>query len=176
VFPVLSEEEEQMQLGHVAVALVIASYAPELTGGEMEAFSAESITVAMIAHWLPNLDVIPIWLKWVKPSFHCTWSHSLLFVLLLGLLLIPIKVSWAIIATVSLLIHFLADLPSSVGLPLLLPLTKKRFTLNLWADTGHSGWEAFRGSYVQAWPWVLEGGMYLLLFIRVYQESVWPFA
>ena len=164
-----------MQLGHIAVALAISSYAPELTGGEIDAFSLESIAVAMVAHWLPNLDVIPIWLKWVKPSFHCTWSHSLIFVLLVGLLLLPISVYWAILAVVSLLIHFLADMPSSVGLPLLLPFSQRRFTLNLWADTGHSGWEAFRGSYVQSWTWILEGGAYLLLFVRAYQEGVWPF-
>lgn len=165
-----------MQLGHVAVALAISSYAPELTGGEIDAFSFEAIAVAMAAHWLPNLDVIPIWLKWAKPSFHCTWSHSLLFVLLIGLLLLPINISWAVLAVASLLIHFLADMPSSVGLPLLMPLSQKRFTLRLWADTGHSGWEAFRGSYVQAWTWILEGGAYLLLLIRTYQEGVWPFS
>ena len=164
-----------MQVGHIAVALAIASYAPELTGGEMEAFSAESIAVAMAAHWLPNLDVIPIWLKLAKPSFHCTWSHSLIMVLLAGLFLMPINTSWAIISVVSILVHFLADMPSSVGLPLFLPITRRRFTFNLWADTGHSGWETFRGSYVQAWTWILEGGAFLLLFIRAYQENVWPF-
>ena len=107
-----------MQVGHFAVALTISSFAPELTGGEIDAFSYESIAVAMISHWLPNLDVIPIWFKIAKPSFHCTWSHSLLFVLLAGLLLLPFSISWAIITSVSLLCHILADLPSSVGLPL----------------------------------------------------------
>ncbi len=165
-----------MQVGHVAVALAISSYAPELTGGEMEAFSAESIAVVMAAHWLPNLDGIPIMLGWAKPSFHCTWSHSLIFAFLVGLILFPFNASWAIISFLSLIIHFLADMPSSVGLPLFLPLTKKRFTLNLWADTGYFGWETFKGSYIQAWPWILEGGAYLFLFVRAYQEAVWPFA
>lgn len=164
-----------MQVGHVAVSLIISSYAPELTGGKMQAFSDESIAVSLVSHWLPNLDVIPIWLKIAKPSFHCTWSHSLLFVLLAGLILLPINISWAIIAVASLLIHFLADMPSTVGLPLLMPL-KKRFSVRLWADTGYFGWETFKGSYVQAWPWILEGGTYLFLFIRAYQLGVWPFA
>ncbi len=35
-----------MQAGHVAVALVISSFAPELTGGRMDAFSPESLGVA----------------------------------------------------------------------------------------------------------------------------------
>jgi membrane-bound metal-dependent hydrolase YbcI (DUF457 family) len=79
------------------------------------------------------------------------------------------------LSIVSLLLHFLADMPSSVGLPLLLPLSRRRFTLNLWADTGHSGWIALKGTYVQAWTWLLEGGMFVFLFIRAYQKAVWPF-
>ena len=164
-----------MQLGHVAVAFAISSYAPELTGGSIEAFSAEAIAVSFIAHWLPNLDVIPIWLKIVKDSFHCTWSHSLLFVLAVTLILMVFNPAWAMLAAVSMLIHFLADMPSSVGLPLLMPW-RKRFTLNLWADTGHSGWFAFRSTYEQAWTWLLEGGAFLFLLVRTYQEGVWPFA
>ena len=164
-----------MQLGHVATALVISSFAPELTGGAVQAFSAESIAVSMAAHWLPNLDGIPIMLGWAKKAFHCTWSHSLLFALAVGLILLPFNAGWASLAFVSLLIHFLADMPSSVGLPLLMPLTKKRFTLNLWADTGYFGWESTKGTYLQAWTWILEGGAYLVLFIRAYQEAVWPF-
>ncbi len=163
-----------MQLGHVAVALAISSYAPEITGGQIEAFSGEAIAVSFIAHWLPNLDVIPIWMKIAKPSFHCTWSHSLILALIVGLILYFINPAWAMLGTVSLLIHFLADMPSSVGLPLLMPW-KRRFTINLWADTGHSGWVALKGTYMQAWTWLLEGGAFLFLFIRAYQERVWPF-
>ena len=163
-----------MQLGHVAVAFAISSYAPELTGGRIEAFSGEAIAISFVAHWLPNMDVIPIWLKIAKPSFHCTWSHSLLFAFIVGLVLLFINPAWAMLGIASLLIHFLADMPSSVGLPLLMPL-KKRFTINLWADTGHSGWIALKGTYMQAWTWLLEGGAFLFLFIRAYQERVWPF-
>lgn len=164
-----------MQAGHYAVALVISSYAPELTCGQMDAFSIESMAVALAVHQLPNLDAIPIWLKLAKPAFHCTWSHSLLFALCVGLLLLPFNSGWAMLSFISLLIHYLADLPSSVGLPLLLPFSKKRFTINLWADTGFWGWESFKGTYLQAWTWILEGGSYLFLFIRAYQEAVWPF-
>ena len=164
-----------MQLGHFAVALVISSYAPELTAGKIDAFSLESIAVSLVAHELPNLDGIPIMLGWAKKAFHCTWSHSLLFALLVGLILLPFNAAWASIAFVSLIIHYMADMPSSVGLPLLMPITKKRFTLNLWADTGYFGWESTKGTYLQAWTWILEGGAYLFLFIRAYQVGVWPF-
>ncbi len=165
-----------MQAGHVAVALVISSFAPELTGGRMEAFSTESILVSFVAQWLPNLDVVPIWFRIAKKSFHCTWSHSLLVVAACGVLLAPINLGWALLTEASLVLHLLADLPSSVGLPLLLPFSKKRFSLNLWADTGYGGWVTTRGTYEQAWTWVLEGGAFVVLFVRAYQEVVWPFS
>jgi membrane-bound metal-dependent hydrolase YbcI (DUF457 family) len=155
--------------------MVISSFAPELTGGRMEAFSLESILVAFAAHWLPNLDVVPIWLGVARKSFHCTWSHSLLFAVMAGLVLMPFNPGWALLTISSILLHILADLPSSVGLPLFLPFSRKRFSLNLWADTGYGGWATTRGTYQQAWTWVLEGGAFLFLFVRAYQESVWPF-
>ncbi len=172
-----------MQAGHVAIALAISSYAPELTGGRIDAFSIESMAVTLAATHLPNVgDVVPIWLKLAKPTFHCTWTHTLLFALAVGLLLLPFNPGLAMLTFVSLIIHYISDMPSSVGLPLLMPFTKKRFTLNLWADTGyfdvrdHFGWETFKGTYLQAWTWILEGGAYLFLFIRAYQKAVWPFA
>jgi membrane-bound metal-dependent hydrolase YbcI (DUF457 family) len=163
-----------MQIGHVAVALVLSSYAPELTGGRIEAFSVQAIVVSFVGHFLPNWDVIPIWLKIAKDSFHCTWTHSLLFALVVGLILLPFNVGWAALCFFGILMHLLADLPSSVGLPLFLPW-KRRFTIKLWADTGHSGMVAFKGSYAQAWTWILEGSAFVVLFIRVYQERAWPF-
>lgn len=164
-----------MQIGHVAVALVIASYAPELTGGRMDAFSAESIAVTFVAHWLPNLDVIPIGLGWAKRNFHCTWSHTFIFALGVFLLLLPFNVGWALLALASVLVHYLVDLPSTVGLPLFLPFSKKKFSLRLWADTGAGGWASMKGTYEQSWTWILEGGAFLVLFVRAYQVGVWPF-
>ena len=140
------------------------------------ALSIESLIVAYGTHWLPNMDVVPIKLGLAKDNFHCTWSHSLLFVVLVGLILWPINASWALMGVISLAIHLLADMPSSVGLPLLLPFTRKRFTLNLWADTGHSGWFCFYSTYQQAWTWILEGGMFVVLLVRFYQLQVWPFS
>ena len=164
-----------MQAGHYAVALTIASFAPELTGGAVDAFSAEAMIVTLLATQLPNLDGIPIMLGWAPKAFHCTYSHSLLFPLVVGLLLLPFSIPWAILTVVSVYIHYLCDMPSSVGLPLLLPFSKKRYTFNLWADTGYFGWISFKGTYEQAWTWILEGGSFFILLIRCYQEGVWPF-
>jgi membrane-bound metal-dependent hydrolase YbcI (DUF457 family) len=164
-----------MQLGHVAVALTISSFAPELSGGAMKAFSVESMLLSLAAHELPNIDGLPIMLGWAKKAFHCTWTHSLLFAFVISLLLLLLRPAWAGIALVGILLHFLCDMPSSVGLPVLYPFYKRRITFNLWADTGYFGWESTKGTYMQAWTWILEGGAFLFLFIRAYQEAVWPF-
>jgi membrane-bound metal-dependent hydrolase YbcI (DUF457 family) len=168
-----------MQVGHVAVAGTIASFAPQIAkaagGPPVDAWSAEALTVVFLAHYLPNLDVIPIKLGWATDRFHCTYSHTLLFTAVVCLVLWPINVSWAALALVSLLIHFVADSGSSVGLPLLLPFSKRKFSLYLWADTGHSGWFSFEGTYRQAWTWITEGGMFVVLAIRGYQLGIWPF-
>jgi membrane-bound metal-dependent hydrolase YbcI (DUF457 family) len=168
-----------VQLGHVALAGTIASFAPEITAAagvpRVDAWSAESLAVVFFAHYLPNFDVIPIKLKLAPDRFHCSYSHSLLFAVAVGLGVWPFSASWAVLATVSLLLHFVADSGSSVGLPLLLPFSRKRFSLYLWADTGHSGWFAFRSTYQQAWTWITEGGMFLVLAARCYQFGVWPF-
>lgn len=169
-----------MQIGHVAVAGVIASYAPEISaavgGPHVEALSFESIAVVYLAHFLPNLDVVPIYLGWASDRFHCTYSHTFMFATAVVLALWPINVSWAALAAVSLLLHYLADSPSSVGLPLLLPFNGRKFTLSLWADTGHSGWASFKGTYQQSWTWITEGGMFVVMAIRFYQVQMWPFS
>ena len=168
-----------MQVGHIALAGTIASFAPQITEAagvpRIEALSVQSLVVVFLAHYLPNFDVIPIRLKWAPASFHCSYSHSVLFAVFVGLALWPINPSWAVLSFVSLLLHFVADSGSSVGLPLLLPFSKQRFSLYLWADTGHSGWFAFRSTYQQAWTWVTEGGMFVVLAARFYQLRVWPF-
>ena len=168
-----------VQVGHLAVAGAIASFAPQITAAagvpRVEAWSAESLVVVFFAHYLPNFDVIPIKLKWATDRFHCWYSHTLLFAAAVGLALWPFNPSWAVLACVSLLLHFVADSGSSIGLPLLLPFSEKRFSLYLWADTGHSGWFAFTSTYRQAWTWVTEGGMFVVLAARFYQLRVWPF-
>lgn len=169
-----------MQVGHVAVAATIASFAPEITAAagvrRVDAWSMESLLVVFLAHYLPNFDVIPIKLGWAPDRFHCSYSHSLLFAAAVAGALWPLDASWAVLALVSLLMHLAADLGSSVGLPLLLPFSRRRFSLYLWADTGHSGWFAFTGSYRQAWTWVTEGAMFVVLTARLYQLRVWPFS
>jgi len=169
-----------VQVGHVALAATIASFAPQITEAagvpRVEALSVESLVVVFLAHYLPNFDVIPIKLGWAPDRFHCSYSHTLLFAALVGLALWPINASWAVLGMVSLLLHFVADSGSSVGLPLLLPFSRKRFSLYLWADTGHSGWFAFTSTYRQAWTWVTEGGMFVVLAARFYQLRIWPFS
>jgi len=168
-----------VQVGHLAMAGTVASFAPQIArsvgGPGVEAWSWESMAVVFVAHYLPNLDVVPIKMKLAPDRFHCSYSHTLLFTAVVALAIWPVNASWAALSVVSLLTHLVADSGSSVGLPLLLPFSRKRFSLYLWADTGHSGWFAFKSTYQQAWTWVTEGGMFVVLAVRLYQLRVWPF-
>lgn len=164
-----------MQIGHVAVALTIASFAPELSGGEIDALSLESILIAFFAHEFPNFDGFLIMTGLAPKSFHCTWSHSLIVGFVAGLLAWFINPAWGYIFWLSIFLHYIADMPSSVGIPIFLPFSKKRYTFNLWADTGYFGWVSFIGTYQQSWTWILEGGVFVVLFVRLYQIGFWPF-
>jgi membrane-bound metal-dependent hydrolase YbcI (DUF457 family) len=70
---------------------------------------------------------------------------------------------------VALITHYFADFGSTVGLPLLWPLSKKRYTFALFKDTGYWGWEMYTGYYRQPMSWVLEGVTLLFFAYRMGQ-------
>jgi membrane-bound metal-dependent hydrolase YbcI (DUF457 family) len=78
------------------------------------------------------------------------------------------SVHYAIFALVAILAHYAADIGSTVGLPLLWPFSKRKFTLALFQDTGYWGKEMYLGYYRQPMAWVLEG---LVLAFFVYRLS-----
>ena len=43
------------------------------------------------------------------------------------------------LALTSIVSHVAADLPTDTGIPLLLPFSRRRLSLNLWENTGHWG-------------------------------------
>jgi hypothetical protein len=55
-----------------------------------------------------------------------------------------------------------------VGLPLLWPFSKRKFTLALFKDTGYWGREMYLGYYRQPMSWVLEGAVVLFFGYRLY--------
>ena len=69
----------------------------------------------------------------------------------------------------ALVTHYLADIGSTVGLPLLLPFSNKRYTLALFKDTGYWGWEMYTGYYRQPMSWVLEGATLAFFGYRMIQ-------
>jgi hypothetical protein len=54
-----------------------------------------------------------------------------------------------------------------VGLPLLWPFTRKKFSLRLFKDTGWWGKDMFIGYYKQPMSWVLEGGVTVFFVYRL---------
>ncbi|RMG61381.1 MAG: metal-dependent hydrolase [Calditrichaeota bacterium] len=183
-----------MQLGHLAIALSIATY-------DWSVFNA---AFCLGMHYLPNVDSViakadldkPIivqanrieaWLrrkKWCcgafaetddesfwssKGGFHCTVTHSLAFAVITALLIAPFSMHYAILAFLCLVTHYLADIGSTIGLPLLWPFSRRRFTLALFKDTGWWGMAMIVGYYKQPVAVVLECGVMLFLVYRMLQ-------
>lgn len=148
-----------MQLGHVPLALSIATYD---WNPRMAAF-------CMAIHLLPNADSLVVKAGYAKPSFHCTVTHSFLFATLVTGLVYLVSPHYAPFAFAALVTHYFADLGSTVGQPLFWPFWKKRLTLSLFKDTGYWGWEMYTGYYRQPMSWVLEG---LVTIFFVYRLTV----
>ncbi|MCH9015231.1 MAG: metal-dependent hydrolase [Gemmatimonadetes bacterium] len=138
-----------MQLGHVPLALSIASFN----------WSPKMALFCLGIHYLPNADSLVVRAGFAKPDFHCTLTHSFTFAFVVTGIVYLIAPAYAPFAFVALVTHYAADIGSTVGLPLLWPFSKKRFTLALFKDTGYWGWEMYRGYYRQPMAWVLEGAV-----------------
>lgn len=52
------------------------------------------------------------------------------------------------------------------GLPLLLPFSRRCFSLNLWKNTGYWGRAMYAGYYRQPWAWILEGAVFAVVTWR----------
>jgi len=59
-----------------------------------------------------------------------------------------------------------ADLPTDTGLPLLLPFSRRRWSLNLWKNTGYWGRAMYVGYYRQPWAWILESAVFAVVAWR----------
>ena len=136
-----------MQIGHAPVALSIATYD----------WRPQTIVFCLVMHWLPNADSLIEHAGLAKPGFHCTVTHSVLFALVVSGLILPFSPHYALLALIAILAHYAADIGSTVGLPLLWPVSKRKYTLALFKDTGSWGWKMFWGYYRQPMAWVLEG-------------------
>ena len=146
-----------MQFGHLGIALAIASVDPR----------PETFAVVGAAQLLPNADSLVIRAGWAKPTFHGTWSHSLLFCLAVGGLATLLFGPWlGGLALASILAHVVADMPTDTGIPLLLPFSRRRFSFNLWTNTGYWGREMYFGYYRQPWALVLEGCVFAFVAWR----------
>ena len=150
-----------MQAGHVPLALAIATYD----------WNPRTAVFVLGMHFLPNADSLVVRAGFAKPSFHCTVTHSVLFALVVSGLVALLSPPYAVFALVAILTHYAADIGSTVGLPLLWPFSKRKFTLAFFKDTGYWGWEMLIGYYRQPMAWVLEGAVLAFFAYRLYVVS-----
>ena len=169
-----------MQLGHLPLALSIATYD----------WCPETAVFCVAMHWLPNVDSLvvkagldkhvmkaairfenflhgkknqeplekqlqdPFWTE--NGGFHCTVTHSMFFA--------PHYAAFTFVAVSA---HFAADIGSTVGLPVLWPFTRKKYTLALFKDTGWWGKDMLLGYYRQPMSWVIEVAVIMFLVYRI---------
>ena len=107
----------------------------------------------------------PFWVE--NGGFHCTVSHSILFAILVSMSIGLFSFHYAAFALVAILAHFAADIGSTVGLPILWPLTRRKYTLALFKDTGWWGKDMLLGFYRQPMPWILEGSAIAFFIFRI---------
>jgi membrane-bound metal-dependent hydrolase YbcI (DUF457 family) len=146
-----------VQAGHIPLALSIATYD----------WNPRMATFVLAMHFLPNADSLIVRAGLAKPSFHCTLTHSLFFALAVSALVAVFSPHYAIFALVAIVAHYAADIGSSVGLPLLWPLSRRKFTLALWQDTGYWGRQMLVGYYRQPMAWVMEVSVVVFLVYRL---------
>ncbi|RME01527.1 MAG: hypothetical protein D6814_01315 [Calditrichaeota bacterium] len=148
-----------MQLGHLPVALSIATYD----------WNPKTAVFCIAMHWLPNVDSLISKAGLADENFHCTVTHSITFAVAVSAAIAIFSPHYAIFALIAILAHYAADIGSTVGLPLLWPFTKRKFTLALFQDTGWWGKDMLIGYYRQPMSWVLEGSVTLFFLFRLYQ-------
>ena len=151
-----------MQLGHVPLALSIATYD----------WSPRTAIFCLGMHFLPNIDSLVERSGWAGSGFHCTVTHTTWFAVVVSGVVAIWSPHYAIFAFVAIMTHFVADIGSTVGLPLLWPFSRKSFTLALFKDSGYWGWEMYTGYYKQPMSRVLEGAVILFFVYRLYKIGV----
>jgi membrane-bound metal-dependent hydrolase YbcI (DUF457 family) len=153
---------QKMQVGHLTVALSVATYD----------WNPKTIAFCVAMHFMPNADALIERSGLVKPGFHCTVTHSILFALIVSGIIAIWSPHYAVFALAAILSHYAADIGSTVGLPLLWPFVKKRYTLALFKDTGYWGWDMLIGYYKQPMAWVVEGAVLVFLVYRLFKIGV----
>ncbi len=151
-----------MQLGHLPLALSIATYD----------WNPKTVALVVGMHWLPNADSLVVKAGLAKPEFHCTVTHTFLFAVLVSAIVAIFSPHYAIFTFVAIVAHYAADIGSTVGLPLFWPIYKKRLTLALFQDTGYWGWDMYIGYYKQPMAWILEGAVLAFFTYRLFVIGV----
>ena len=151
-----------MQVGHLPVALSVATYD----------WNPKTIALCLFMHFMPNADALVERSGLVNPGFHCTVTHSILFAAVVSGLVAIWSPHYAIFTFAAIITHYAADIGSTVGLPLLWPFVKKRYTLALFKDTGYWGRDMLFGYYKQPMSWVVEGAVTIFFIYRLFQIGI----
>lgn len=147
-----------MWFGHILTGLVVSS---------LFNFDARIILLCLFFSWLPNIDAIFVKMRFAKKGFHDGPTHSITFSIIFGLIASFFSLEYGTIAFLCYFLHLLCDLPTDTGISIFYPLTKKRYSLNLWKETGFWGNKSILGYYKQKWAKILEGLVIIILILII---------
>jgi len=148
-----------MQLGHVPLALSIATFD----------WNPKTAVFCLAMHFLPNADSLVERSGLAGPKFHCTVTHTTWFAVVVSAIVAIWSPHYAAFAFIAIMLHFFADLGSTVGIPFFWPFIRKRYTLALFKDTGYWGKEMYLGYYRQPAACILEGAVIAFFTLRLFQ-------
>lgn len=151
-----------MQLAHVGMSLAIATYAGD--------HDVTFFVLANTFHHLPSLDQLFVDLKLAPKEFHDAELHTPFFALVVSAVVSLFSWRYGLLAFISIISHVLMDLPTKSGIMLLYPFSRKRFSLNLWRNTGAWGIREF---YSQKWAWILEAPIWAFMILRLVERGPW---
>lgn len=157
-----------MQAGHLPLALAIATYD----------WSIEMALFCVGMHWLPNVDSLLVRAGFAEEDFHCSVTHSVTAAVAVSAAIAGIElclgssVHFAIFALAAILVHYMADVVSTVGLTLLWPFSGKKYSLALVDATGYWGRGMFIGYYRQPMAIALELAVSAFLIHRFFEIGV----
>ena len=151
-----------MWLAHIAAGLSIASYTDCL----------ESFLLANAFHHLPSIDQLIVDTGLVKKEFHDAEMHTPFFAFAVAAVTALFSWKYALLALICICTHLLMDMPTDTGLMLLYPFSRRRFTFNLWKNTGGWGLKSF---YQQKWALALETPVWLFFVYRLTVSLVYAY-
>jgi hypothetical protein len=115
-----------MWLGHIFMSILFWVFARRTL----------NLPLLLIGGMVPNIDFIFCHFKITDKNFHMGFIHTPFFLLLASIPLYFLNFNYWLAFLSGSFTHLIGDVGCDTGIMFLYPISKKRFTLNMWNNTG----------------------------------------